>query len=149
MSRLETNLTPWGEQKENALQGGCNAQQWAIKAVFWLVLVLLPGNGFPAQEPQLVRHPKSLHSSAPVFAQATNATNLSAATSITSPAITVTAGDFVYVECVFPAGTGTLTVTSSPSNTWNLLSQSGAAIGDMQPSYALNVAGGSTTFTCT
>lgn len=82
------------------------------------------------------------------FVIATSLDNLTSASSITSPALTMTAGDFVYVECLFSAGTTTITTTSTPSNTWHELTSSGAAIGGMQPAYAFSVGAGSTTFTC-
>jgi len=35
MSRLEKVQALWGEQKEKTIHGGCHAQQWGIRAVFW------------------------------------------------------------------------------------------------------------------
>jgi hypothetical protein len=70
--------------------------------------------------------------------------------SITSPAITLGAGDFVHVSCRTGYGSiKSIVVTSSPSNTFTQLAIQAGGPGSQQSSYAMNVRAGSTTFTCT
>ena len=70
--------------------------------------------------------------------------------SITSPAITLGAGDFVLVSCRAGYGSAkSIVVTSSPSNTFSQLTVQAGGPGSQQSSYAMNVKAGSTTFTCT
>lgn len=72
--------------------------------------------------------------------------------SITSPALTLTAADFIFVFCRTAASsTVATTFSSSPSNTWVALSQQfeSASSGTGQAGYALSAGAGSTTFTCT
>ena len=70
--------------------------------------------------------------------------------SITSPAIPLVAGDFVYVFCRSNTGPRSIAVTSSPSNTFRSLTlqNNGSSIAE-QASYATSVVAGPTTFTCT
>jgi hypothetical protein len=69
---------------------------------------------------------------------------------ITSPAITLSAGDFVLVSCRTGNGLATsIAVTSSPSNAFKQLAVQAGGPGSQQSSYAVNVRSGSTTFTCT
>jgi len=70
--------------------------------------------------------------------------------SITSPAMTVAAGDLLIVFCRSGPSTQTgVTVTSSPANTFNQLTAQVNTWGVEQESYALSAGAGSTTFTCT
>ena len=74
-----------------------------------------------------------------------------AATSVTTPAITLTAGDLVTVYCRGSIGAGgTIAFSSTPSNTWAALPpQLISATAPAQMAYTLSAGAGSTTFTCT
>jgi hypothetical protein len=93
------------------------------------------------------------HKSTPLaFFQSTFVTTTSATpiASITSPALTLTAGDFVFVACRTGTSTTTITATSTPANTFTRSSGTGtASLGTIQTSWSFGVAAGSTTFTCT
>lgn len=72
----------------------------------------------------------------------------------TTTALSLSAGDFVFVACGGDAanigGSDNYTVTSSPANTWNQLpNEVWNNFYAQQSSYALNVGAGLTTFTCT
>jgi hypothetical protein len=71
--------------------------------------------------------------------------------SITSPSITTTAGDVAIVWCRSQASTVTsITATDSKSDAFTALTfRTASSPGAAQGSYSLNLAGGSTTFTCT
>jgi hypothetical protein len=66
--------------------------------------------------------------------------------SITSPAVSLSSGQFAYVFCRSGGGTS-ITVTSSPANTFTQLAVQGSNP-VIQGSYAMNTGSGSTTFTC-
>ena len=89
---------------------------------------------------------------APTFVQYTFVaeTNSTPVASITSPAITLTAGDFTYVSCRNGGSSVADVVTSSPANTFTPLTlQNLAGLGTLQASYSFGGGAGSTTFTCT
>jgi len=68
---------------------------------------------------------------------------------ITSPAITLGAGDFVHVSCRTGFGsTKSIVVRSNPPNAFNPLPIQAGGPGSQQSSYAMNVRPGPTTFTC-
>ena len=70
--------------------------------------------------------------------------------SITSPAITLSAGDFVYVSCRTGNGSArSIAVSSSPNNTFTQLNAQAGGPGSQQSASAMNVQAGPTTFTCT
>jgi len=72
--------------------------------------------------------------------------------SITSPALTLVANDFVFVFCRNSNNsvTNPMTMTSTPANTFTALTDHNLANNILTSSaYAFNVASGSTTFTCT
>ncbi len=69
----------------------------------------------------------------------------------TSPALTLTAGDFVLVFCMNTNTAGIFfTITSTPANTFtNVTSLFQSQNGSMTQAYAFGAGAGSTTFTCT
>src|SRR5882672_5601072 len=76
----------------------------------------------------------------------------SVCSSITSNALTLVANDFVFVFCRnnHNSVTDPMTMTSTPANTFTALTDNNLANNILTSSaYALNVAAGSTTFTCT
>jgi hypothetical protein len=77
-------------------------------------------------------------------------TGVGSVSSITSPALTMSGGDFVLVMCASTAATTGDPASSTPSNTFNTLTfQADSGDYQVQLSYATNMASGSTTFTCT
>src|SRR5882724_13450623 len=75
----------------------------------------------------------------------------STCSSITTPAITLTTGDFVFQFCRnnLNVASNPMTFTSTPSNTWNALT-SDSLPNNIHTSSAYSfTVGGSTTFTCT
>ena len=79
------------------------------------------------------------------------AENSSTVASITSPAITVTAGDVAIVWCRSQLSTVTsITASDSTSSFYTALTfRSASSPGAAQGSYSLSLGGGSTTFKCT
>jgi hypothetical protein len=69
---------------------------------------------------------------------------------ITSPALSVTAGDFVYQYCRTFGAVASFTFTSSPSSTWNTLTPqaTGGGPGTLQGAWSRMTSTGSTTFSC-
>jgi hypothetical protein len=98
----------------------------------------------------LTASPLRLPAATPTFKQYTYVADTGSGKlgSITSPAITLTSGDFVFVFCQTRDSATGFTVTSSPANTFNQLTSQTAASTE-QASYSVNAGSGSTTFTCT
>ena len=71
-------------------------------------------------------------------------------TSITSPAITLTAGDFIFMHCRAAGGTS-YAFSSSPANTFTSLTflSNPTSATVSEAAYVLSAGSGSTTFTCT
>jgi len=81
------------------------------------------------------------------FVAETNSSNIA---SITSPAITLSSGDLVFVFCRSGRTASDPLASSSPANTFTELGgQNTTGLGEEKAAYAFGVASGSTTFTCT
>src|SRR6266446_285813 len=77
-------------------------------------------------------------------------TNSSDIASITSPALTLSTNDLVFVFCRSGTGATDPVTSSTPSNTWTQLAgQTTGGLGEERAAYSFSVASGSTTFTCT
>jgi hypothetical protein len=77
------------------------------------------------------------------------ASGSTAVLSITSPSITLAAGDFVYIDCYSPGSS--LSLTNSNGNTMGSLTftANAANTGSTRGFYVLSANSGATTFTCT
>lgn len=117
-----------------------------------LLLLMLAGRCMAQYDVPEYTQSRSTAGSAYTFSKYTFVTDSGSTSvaSITSPAIILGSGDFVVVSCRTGTASQTVTVTSSPANTFTqLTAQSSATVGSSQMSYALTVSSGSTTFTCT
>jgi hypothetical protein len=80
------------------------------------------------------------------FVSETNSSNIA---SITSPSITIGAGDLLFVACRVGSNPGNITVTSSQSDTFTQLSYANNGSTSLRGSYTVSAVGGATTLTCT
>lgn len=125
-----------------------------MRRLFVTILSLILAISTAGQEILGTSHRKIFTASNPSFVAYTFVANTNCGgtcASITSSAITLTAGDFVLVFCRNGnTGGNAEVVTSSPANTWTQLSShSTASVATEQASYSFGVGAGSTTFTCT
>jgi hypothetical protein len=134
-----------------------------MKKIFFLILLLAAFGPKPVQAQ--TANPSHVGvcltdsctgSSAPSYAFVTSTyvaeTGAGPFASITSPSITLSAGQLAVMFCRNPTlTTNAFTFSSTPSNTWNSITAQleSTATGNSQIGYAFNVGAGSTTFTCT
>lgn len=121
-----------------------------LLSVVYSLLLAVPCLG---QEIQGITHRKLFTPLSLAFVTYTFVANTncgSTCTSITTPALTLSANDFVYIFCRNGGTSNSMTMTSTPANTFtHLTSRFQSGIGTERPAYAFGVASGSTTFTCT
>ena len=134
-----------------------------MKKIFFLILLLAAFGHKPVQAQ--TANPSHVGvcltdsctgSSAPSYAFVTGTyvaeTGAGPFSSITSPSLTLSAGQMVDVFCRNATATANaFTFSSTPSNTWNSVANqlNSTFGGNAQMGYAFNVGAGSTTFTCT
>ena len=133
-----------------------------MKKIFFLILLLAAFGHKPVQAQTanpshvgvcLTDSCTSGGTASPTFVTSTYVAQTGAGpfASITSPSLTLSAGQMAVVNCRNATSTANaFTFSSSPSNTWSSIAvQTQASAGNNQMGYAFNVGAGSTTFTCT
>jgi len=65
-----------------------------------------------------------------------------------APGDSITAGQLIFVYCGAVTGSGAITISSSPANTFTYLSSVSGLMGNATAAYAWASASGQTTFTC-